>query len=123
MAQPRVLEVVHPPQQDANAAEVIIRLQVQPELRWFEGHFAAQPLLPGVVQTTWAVQFGRRYFSLPPNFLYMSNMKFMRFILPDAQVELRLRYSADKRELAFEYREATAAGMAICASGRMGFGQ
>jgi hypothetical protein len=48
----------------------------------------------------------------------MSNMKFMRFIMPDTVVTLQLRYLADKGELSFEYREREQ----ICASGRMGFG-
>jgi 3-hydroxymyristoyl/3-hydroxydecanoyl-(acyl carrier protein) dehydratase len=97
---------------------VQVRLQVQPELSWFEGHFPEQSILPGVVQTHWAIEFGRRYLPLPPRFLYMSNMKFMRFILPGAQLELRLQYLAAKAELAFEYHDGTA----VCASGRIGFG-
>lgn len=96
---------------------VIIDLYVPPELRWFEGHFAELALLPGVVQTTWVVEFGRRHFDLPPHFRAMNNMKFMRFILPGSQVALQLRYDAGRRELFFEYRE----GAAVCASGRVGF--
>ncbi|MGE0115897.1 MAG: hypothetical protein AB7T07_13570 [Steroidobacteraceae bacterium] len=113
MTEPQVLSVAR-----HDDAAVSIHLRVQPELSWFVGHFPEVPLLPGVVQTTWAVEFGRRHFELPPQFRYMNNMKFMRFILPGTQVELRLRYFADKGELSFEYRE----GAAVCASGRMGFG-
>lgn len=109
---PEILEVL---QQDG---QVILHLRVQPELSWFEGHFPEVALLPGVVQTTWVVQFGRRYFDLPPQFQSMSNMKFMRFIMPGTHIELHLKYRSDKGELVFEYREGTA----VCASGRMGFG-
>lgn len=98
---------------------VQIRLQVQPELSWFVGHFPQQPILPGVVQTTWAIEFGRRYLPLPAQFRYMSNMKFMRFILPGTQLELRLQYLPAKSELSFEYHDGTA----VCASGRIGFGE
>lgn len=97
---------------------VHIRLLVQPELCWFVGHFSEQPLLPGVVQTNWAIEFGRRYLSLPPQFRYLSNMKFMRFILPGTQLTLRLQYVPAKSELHFEYHDGTA----VCASGRVGFG-
>jgi 3-hydroxymyristoyl/3-hydroxydecanoyl-(acyl carrier protein) dehydratase len=97
---------------------VQIRLHVQPELSWFVGHFTEQPLLPGVVQTNWAIESGRRYLSLPPQFRYLSNMKFMRFILPGTQLELRLQYFTAKSELYFEYHDGTA----VCASGRVGFG-
>lgn len=101
------------------ADEVQLTLHVHPQLRWFEGHFPGLPLLPGVVQTAWVVEFARQYFSMPPQFRYMSNMKFMRFIMPDTSVVLRLRYSAEKGELSFEYREAGQ----LCASGRMGFAE
>ena len=97
---------------------VHIQLRVQPELSWFVGHFPEQPLLPGVVQTTWAIEFGRRYLPLPAQFRYLNNMKFMRFILPDTQLELRLQFVPAKSELHFEYRDGTA----VCASGRIGFG-
>lgn len=109
---PEILDVVQ------QGEQVVIRLRVRPELSWFEGHFPEVALLPGVVQTSWVVQLGRRYFDLPPHFQSMSNMKFMRFIMPGTQLELHLKYLAAKGELAFEYREDDA----VCASGRMGFG-
>ncbi len=114
---PEILEVMR---QDGQARDrqITIRLRVQPGLEWFEGHFPEVALLPGVVQTSWVVQLGRRYFNLPPHFQSMSNMKFMRFIMPGTQVELHLKYQAAKGELAFEYCE----GEAVCASGRMKFG-
>jgi len=103
---------------DADAGnEVQLTLLVRRELRWFEGHFPQAKLLPGVIQTAWVVEFARQYFSIDSQFHSMSNMKFMRFIMPDSQVILWLRYAADKGELSFEYRD----GKKICASGRVGF--
>lgn len=99
-------------------SEVQLDLHVHPQLQWFEGHFPGVPLLPGVVQTTWVAEFARQYFALPPHFRTMSNMKFMRFIMPDTKITLWLRHDAAKHEVAFEYREAGR----VCASGRMGFG-
>lgn len=111
---PRILSV----EKNEAGNEVQLGLHVHRELCWFEGHFPGAPLLPGVVQTTWAIEFGRQHFALPVAFRSMHNMKFMRFIMPDSQVVLWLRYAADKCELSFEYRDADK----VCASGRMGFG-
>ncbi len=110
---PVVLEVE--PQGDG----VRLALHVQPDLQWFEGHFPGTPLLPAVVQTSWAVAFAREHFDIPERFLSMSNMKFMRFIMPGMRIALRLRYSAPRGELSFEYLE----GDAVSASGRMRFGE
>jgi 3-hydroxymyristoyl/3-hydroxydecanoyl-(acyl carrier protein) dehydratase len=97
--------------------QVTLCLHVQPGLSWFEGHFSEVALLPGVVQTHWAVTFAQQYFAVPLRLVSMSNMKFMRFIFPGARIELHLRYTAAKHEVAFEYREAGA----VSASGRMVF--
>jgi len=111
---PRVLSV----QQDAGqVSEVQLTLHVQPDLQWFEGHFPAVGLLPGVIQTTWVVEFARKYFRVAGDFRSMTNMKFMRFIMPDTTITLWLRYVAEKGELSFEYRERDK----VCASGRVGF--
>jgi 3-hydroxymyristoyl/3-hydroxydecanoyl-(acyl carrier protein) dehydratase len=111
---PRVLSV----EQDAGqATEVQLTLHVQPDLQWFEGHFPDVGLLPGVIQTTWVVEFARKYFPLPENFCSMTNMKFMRFIMPGTTVSLWLRYAAEKGEVSFEYREHDK----VCASGRIAF--
>jgi 3-hydroxymyristoyl/3-hydroxydecanoyl-(acyl carrier protein) dehydratase len=113
---PEVLAVER--QRNDLGEEVRLSLRIPPELAWFVGHFPGTPLLPGLVQTHWIVEFARQHYELPPHFLSMTNMKFMRLILPDARVDLRIRYVTAKGELSFEYREATA----ICASGRMRFG-
>lgn len=102
-----------------NGGEVELTLHVHPQLRWFEGHFPGMPLLPGVIQTAWAIEFARQYFAMPPQLRYLSNVKFMRLISPDTEVVLRLRYAAEKSELSFAYRKADQ----VCASGRMGFGE
>jgi 3-hydroxymyristoyl/3-hydroxydecanoyl-(acyl carrier protein) dehydratase len=118
LANPRTAPQVLSVQQDTDRpCDVQLTLHVQPDLQWFEGHFPDVGLLPGVIQTTWVVEFARRYFHLPGDFRSMSNMKFMRFIMPDTTVTLGLRYIAEKGELSFEYRERDK----VCASGRIGF--
>lgn len=99
------------------AQGVRIELRVPRDLSWFEGHFPGCPLLPGVIQVTWAIEFARRYLALSPKFHSLSAMKFMRFILPGSEVTLLLEYAAEEGELSFEYRQ----GKAVCAAGKIGF--
>ena len=113
--QPEVLSVIRP--EGTAIDEVLLYLHIPATLRWFEGHFPGTPLLPGVVQTHWVVMLARQYFDLPPCLVSMSNMKFMRFIFPDASIQLCLRFAPVRGELTFEYRENDA----VCASGRMEF--
>lgn len=36
-----------------------ITFSLEPEMFWFKGHFAVQPLLPGVAQLDWVMHFPR----------------------------------------------------------------
>lgn len=92
-------------------------LRIPPELCYFEGHFPGHPLLPGVVQVTWAAQFGREHFALPKRFTHLSLVKFMRVIAPESCVTLTLEYKEARKELFFAYR----CGEALCSSGNIGF--
>lgn len=103
----------------ASADEVELKLHVHDKLRWFEGHFPDVPLLPGVVQTTWVVEFARAHLPVARHFRSMHNMKFMRFIMPGSTIILWLSYRAEKSELTFEYREASK----VSASGKIRFGE
>lgn len=107
---------------DAACDEVVeIKLHLPPGLRYFEGHFPGCPLLPGVVQVKWAVDLGRAHcaalFAAQPRFVSLSNVKFMRVILPESVVDLRLEASCARGRLAYEYR----VGGALCSSGAIGF--
>jgi len=93
-----------------------LRLQfvVPASLEYFQGHFPAVALLPGVVQTGWAIQLARREFTINSDFRALAGVKFMRVIQPGDSVALELSCSDDRRELSFEYR----CGNAVCSSGR-----
>jgi 3-hydroxymyristoyl/3-hydroxydecanoyl-(acyl carrier protein) dehydratase len=83
-------------------------------LEYFEGHFPEVALLPGVVQTGWAIQFARRELAISGAFRALAGVKFMRVIEPGAVLQLALTRSDDLREVAFEYR----CDGALCSSGR-----
>lgn len=94
-----------------------LRFVVPPGLDYFEGHFPAVPLLPGVVQIGWAVEIARVELPIATRFRALAGVKFMRVIQPGATVSLQLSCTPDRRELAFEYHSAGQA----CSSGRVLF--
>lgn len=84
---------------------------------YFEGHFPGCPILPGVVQVGWAIEFARRHIPFSARFRSLAAVKFMRVIQPNAAVTLRLAADASLRELSFEYRLPDGP----CSSGRVLF--
>ncbi|HEU4780700.1 MAG TPA: hypothetical protein VFS58_12535 [Steroidobacteraceae bacterium] len=84
---------------------------------YFEGHFPGCPVLPGVVQVGWAIEFARLHIPLSARFRSMAAVKFMRVIQPMAAVTLRLSADTDLRELSFEYLVSDRP----CSSGRVLF--
>ena len=94
-----------------------LRFVVPPTLRYFDGHFAGCPVLPGVVQVGWAIEFARLHLSFSARFRSLAAVKFTRVIQPDSAVGLELVANAERRELSFEYRS----GNTPCSSGRILF--
>jgi len=84
---------------------------------YFEGHFPHCPVLPGVVQVGWAIEFARLHIPFSGRFRSLSAVKFMRVIQPNAAVTLRLAADADRRLLGFEYSISGEP----CSSGRVLF--
>lgn len=79
-------------------------LEVQPDNRWFAGHFPELAILPGVVQIGWAAHFGHTLYGLGPGVSLMEQVKFRRPILPGTRVTLVLK--VDAARLRYEYRDA-----------------
>lgn len=102
MYKPDVLE------EACDASAVRLRFHVSPALAYFNGHFAGWPILPGIVQVHWAVEFARGYFPMSGDFQRLEQLKFHRVVRPDMQLALSLRYDAAKSRLEFLYDNATA---------------
>lgn len=100
-----------------DGSRVKLDLAVPADLQFFDGHFPQHPILPGVVQVAWAVQYGREHFALPPSCRRMSGIKFQNVIRPLQRLALELDYEAASGELAFRY----IAGDAVFSSGRLRF--
>lgn len=79
----------------------LFELKIPPDLFYFEGHFPAAPILPGVVQIDWAITYGRQSFDLPPFFRGMHLLKFQNVISPGMTVTLELLHDSAKSLLAF----------------------
>jgi 3-hydroxymyristoyl/3-hydroxydecanoyl-(acyl carrier protein) dehydratase len=95
------------------ARGVRLELEIPAGLSYFVGHFPDLPLLPGVVQVDWAIELGRELIPFTGSFRALSAVKFMRVIQPAEAITLTLEYSADQRQLDFEYR----LGERVCSSG------
>lgn len=80
-------------------------LEVQPDNRWFAGHFPELAILPGVVQIGWAAHFGHTLYGLGPGVGLMEQVKFRRPILPGARVTLVLKVDVAAAKLRYEYRD------------------
>ena len=96
---------------------VLLELHIGADLLYFDGHFNATAILPGVVQLNWAIVIGRRYFDMPPLFSGVHALKFQQMIMPDSKVMLELQYEPSKA--AMHFRLHSAAGQH--ASGRVMF--
>lgn len=89
-----------------DAARSEVEIVVPADCRWFEGHFSAYPILPGVVHIGWAIHFAAELRGFNANIRTLEQVKFKRPILPDARLILHLAPSADGRKLRYDYRDA-----------------
>lgn len=78
-------------------------LYLDPSLFWFQGHFAVQPLLPGVAQLEWVMHYATAL--LAPGFRFHSvqNVKFQAPLLPESTVTLSLTWNAERSVLTFSF--------------------
>jgi 3-hydroxymyristoyl/3-hydroxydecanoyl-(acyl carrier protein) dehydratase len=94
-----------------------LQLRIPPELDYFAGHFAGFPILPGVVQLNWAIDYARRLFAVEGAFEALDNLKFQAPIRPDLEVLLQLRWDGEQGRLEFAYSD----GARRYSSGRVHF--
>lgn len=106
---PELLEQVE------TGGEWSLQLSVPPDLAYFSGHFPKAPVLPGVVQVEWALNLGRQLLKLDGAFAGMEVLKFQQLVRPGDEIQLHLRFDAERRKLYFAYRNDTA----TCSSGRI----
>lgn len=81
-----------------------ITLEVPEKLVYLQGHFAQQPVVPGVVIIQWAVSLAREFLTLTGSVQRLDRVKFPRLLRPGERVCLLLQHANDARgeHLVFE---------------------
>jgi 3-hydroxymyristoyl/3-hydroxydecanoyl-(acyl carrier protein) dehydratase len=92
----------------APASHYRLHLQIPANLYYFNGHFPGRPVLPGVVQTHWAIHFARELFPDLGEFAGLEAIKFQHIIQPDALVSLDLQWQSVRNKLLFSYQSTHA---------------
>ena len=80
-----------------------LKLYLDPELIWFEGHFPHLPVLPGVVQVDWAAHFGQLHFGFAAPVGNVSSLKFQHLLRPGDAPCLELCLDKARQTLEFSY--------------------
>tara|TARA_R110002110_G_scaffold29975_5_gene106239 strand:+ start:5096 stop:6775 length:1680 start_codon:yes stop_codon:yes gene_type:complete len=77
-------------------------LSLEPDLRWFDGHFPEQPILPGVAQLHIASVLAEETWGIVATGADMARVKFRHVMRPGDRVTLTLTRTASER-LDFKY--------------------
>lgn len=80
-----------------------LELKIPSQLIYFDGHFAGNPILPGITQVHWAAHYGRELLGIKGVFCGLEAAKFQQVIFPEAEITLLLEYSKEKQKLMFKY--------------------
>ena len=96
---------------------VIMKLRLQPELDYFKGHFPGVPILAGVVQLNWAIQYAQQYLGYAEQLVVnVEVLKFQVVLSPNLAVNLHLEKKSANKAM-FKYTSAKG----VHASGRIVF--
>tara|TARA_R110002060_G_scaffold77098_3_gene88194 strand:+ start:1580 stop:1963 length:384 start_codon:yes stop_codon:yes gene_type:complete len=84
-------------------SQITLQLLIPKDLDYFNGHFPSAPILAGVVQLHWAVEYAKQYFSLIA--LDVKNIEVLKFqvvIIPGQELNLTLTQKSSNKVL-FSY--------------------
>lgn len=92
-----------------------LQLRLSADLFWFRGHFPSSPILPGVTQVNWVMEYASAFLGLDKAFSGMEVVKFQRPLLPDEIVNVQIEWLKEKHRLVFRYN----LGDEIASSGKI----
>lgn len=101
----------------SSPGEAMLELYVSKNNAVFDGHFVNVPVLAGVAQVDWAIQFGRRMFGIHAHFDRMEAIKFQRVYQGVGLLKLELSWNSERRLLSFRVES----GNSTHSSGRIFF--
>lgn len=96
-----------------------LHLRLDPSLFWFKGHFAVQPLLPGVAQLDWVMHYARELLVPEARFHKIVNVKFQAPLLPENEVCLTLDWQPERHTLSFSYQRLSGGQRLPASSGKI----
>ena len=80
-----------------------LQLFIPSYLYYFNGHFPGRPVLPGVVQMHWAINYAKDLLGIDGLFSSLEVIKFQKIIGANEKVDLELEYDEAKSKLKFSY--------------------
>lgn len=83
---------------------VEITFSIPADLVYLKGHFPEMPIVPGVVQLHWAVEFAQEFFEIPGSISQGKQIKFTTIMAPLAVVCLTLLHEIDKKCCTYTYK-------------------
>lgn len=104
-------------QAQANHLEIVLHLRA--DLFWFRGHFAVQPLLPGVAQIDWAMSYALTLLAPGWRFHSIQNIKFQSPLLPENRVTLTLNWQEERQIPSFSYQRHDGDARHTASSGKI----
>ncbi len=101
--------IVSEPSTGAADGTVAFQVHVPPELRYFEGHFRGDPVVPGVAQLVLVERAARRAFPRLGPVVAVKRVKFTQRIEPGANLGLELarRSGSGEARVDFTVRRGT----------------
>ncbi|QIW16746.1 AMP-binding protein [Pasteurellaceae bacterium RH1A] len=86
------------------------------DLVYLKDHFASFPLVPGVIELQWIADKANQWLGKELDFARLDKLKFQKFVRPNDEFELSLKWDESKGKLTFQMKvegEACCSGVGI----------